>query len=382
MIAQNDFKRQWQLVGPSTLAAVERVGASGWYLLGGEVAQFEEALAHKWGLGHAVGVGNGMDAIEIGLRCLGLKPGEKVLTTPLSAFATTLAIIRAGGIPVFVDVDELGGLDLHQCRALLQKDRSIRFLVPVHLYGFPLNLQELYDLKEDFSLLIVEDCAQSIGATDHGLRAGTVGQIAATSFYPTKNLGAMGDGGALLTNSDAIATQAKALRNYGQSAHYLHSELGLNSRLDELQAAILHDALLPHLDTWAKARSRIAQAYLDQIKHPLIALPAPRTGSIPVWHIFPVKVSAGKRDALRESLHRQEIQGAVHYPRIIPEQPAFIDYGRGEVAFDGTNARRFASSELSLPIHPFLTDQEVTAVIEACNSWQPDKNLLPDKSIH
>jgi dTDP-4-amino-4,6-dideoxygalactose transaminase len=371
MIAQNDFKRQWQVVGPSVLEAVERVGASGWYLLGQEVALFEEALAQRWGLGHAVGVGNGMDAIEIGLRCLGLKPGEKVLTTPLSAFATTLAVIRAGGIPLFVDVDETGGIDLQQCRALLQKDRSIRFLVPVHLYGFALNLQELQSLREEFALLIVEDCAQSIGASDRGVLVGTVGQIAATSFYPTKNLGAMGDGGALLSNSDSIATQAKALRNYGQSAQYLHSELGLNSRLDEVHAAILHDAFLPYLEAWTEARSRTARAYLERIKHPLIELPKPAAGSCPVWHIFPAKVSQGKRDALRESLHRREIMGAVHYPRIIPEQPAFIDYGRGEVAFDPARARHFASSELSLPIHPFLTDQEVTTVIEACNAWQP-----------
>jgi dTDP-3-amino-3,4,6-trideoxy-alpha-D-glucose transaminase len=370
MITQNDFKRQWQVVGPSVLDAVKRVGASGWYLLGQEVEQFEAALAQRWGLAHAVGVGNGMDAIEIGLRCLGLKPGEKVLTTPLSAFATTLAIIRAGGIPVFVDVDELGGIDLPQCRTLLEKDRSIRFLVPVHLYGFALDLQELQKLKKEFALLIVEDCAQSIGAADRGLRAGTVGQIAAASFYPTKNLGAMGDGGALLTSDAAIATQAKALRNYGQSAHYLHSELGLNSRLDELHAAILRDAFLPHLDAWTEARSRTARAYLDRIKHPLIELPAPAQGSTPVWHIFPAKVSQGKRDDLRENLRRQEIMAAVHYPRIIPEQPAFISYGRGEIASDPNEARRFASSEFSLPIHPFLTDEEVNTVIKACNEWQ------------
>jgi dTDP-3-amino-3,4,6-trideoxy-alpha-D-glucose transaminase len=371
MIAQNDFKRQWQVVGPAVLEAVERVGASGWYLLGEEVAQFEEALAQRWGVRHAIGVGNGMDAIEIGLRCLGLNPGEKVLTTPLSAFATTLAVIRTGGIPVFVDVDELGGVDLRQCRALLQKDRSIRFFVPVHLYGFPLDLKELDNLKKEFSLLVVEDCAQSIGATDRGLRAGAIGQAAATSFYPTKNLGAMGDGGALLTNDAAIATQATALRNYGQSAHYLHSELGLNSRLDEVHAAILRSAFLPHLDAWTEARSRTAQAYLDEINHPLIELPAPAASASPVWHIFPAKVSQGKKDDLRVSLCRQEIMAAVHYPRIIPEQPAFLSYGRGEIAFDPKTARRLTSSELSLPIHPFLTDQEVTAVIEACNSWKP-----------
>jgi dTDP-3-amino-3,4,6-trideoxy-alpha-D-glucose transaminase len=312
-----------------------------------------------------------MDAIEIGLRCLNLKRGEKVLTTPLSAFATTLAILRAGGIPVFVDVNEVGGIDLQQCRALLQKDQSIRFFVPVHLYGFALDLPELQRLKEEFALQLVEDCAQSIGASDHGLPAGTVGQIAATSFYPTKNLGAMGDGGALLTNNAEIATRAKALRNYGQSAHYHHSETGLNSRLDELHAAILRDAFLPHLSAWTDARSRTACAYFDGIKHPLIKLLAPAPEATPVWHIFPALISHGKRDALRGHLHGQGIMAAVHYPRIIPEQPAFIAHGRGEVTVGLKNARRFALSELSLPLHPFLSEQEVSKVIEACNQWEP-----------
>jgi dTDP-4-amino-4,6-dideoxygalactose transaminase len=371
MIQQNDFKRQWQAVEHAVLQAVERVGASGRYILGREVERFEKALAKIWVSEHAVGVGNGMDALEIGLRCLNLKPGEKVLTTPFSAFATTLAIIRAGGVPVFVDVDELGRIDLQQCRGLLQKDRSIRFFVPVHLYGFPLDMRELGNLKEEFSLRVVEDCAQAIGASNRGIPVGTAGQIAATSFYPTKNLGAMGDGGALLTNDAQIATRAKGLRNYGQSAHYVHSELGLNSRLDEVHAAILCDAFLPNLDAWTEARSKTAQAYLNEIKHPLIELTVPAPDVTPVWHIFPAKVAQGKRDDLREYLGTKEIMTGVHYPRIIPEQPAFASYGRGEVAVDPSKARRLAGCELSLPIHPFLTEQEIGSVIDACNQWQP-----------
>jgi dTDP-4-amino-4,6-dideoxygalactose transaminase len=371
MVLQNDFQRQWQVVEHAVLEAVRRAGKSGWYILGQEVAAFESALGNSWGLKHAVGVGNGMDALEIGLRCLNLKPGEKVLTTPFSAFATTLAIVRAGGVPVFVDVDEMGGIDLSQCCDLLQKDRSIRFFVPVHLYGFPLDMRELGKLKEEFSLQVVEDCAQAIGASAGGIPAGTVGQVAATSFYPTKNLGAMGDGGALLTNDAEIATRAKGLRNYGQSAHYVHSELGLNSRLDELQAAILRDAFLPHLEEWAKARSLSAQAYLNRIKHPLIELPAPAADAIPAWHLFPARIAQGMRDKLRDYLLVHEIITGVHYPQIIPDQPAFASYGLGGMAVDPVNARRLASSELSLPIHPFLTEREVTRVIQACNQWEP-----------
>src|SRR5688572_3177555 len=154
MILQNDFERQWDVVEESVLGAVRRVGGSGWYILGGEVDSFEKALAEWWGVSHGVGTGNGLDALEIGLRCLDLQPGEEVLTTPLSAFATTLAILRAGGVPVFVDVDDMGGIDLRQCRRVLEKDKSIRFLVPVHLYGIALDMEELARLKTDFQLQV------------------------------------------------------------------------------------------------------------------------------------------------------------------------------------------------------------------------------------
>src|SRR5262249_35588045 len=176
-------------------------------------------------------------AIEIGLRCLGIRPGDKVLTTPLSAFATTLAVMRCGGVPVFVDTDPSGLLDLERCRSLLARDRGIRFLLPVHLYGHSIALDRLEALRAEFALGIVEDCAQAIGARSGARGVGTVGQVAALSFYPTKNLGALGDGGAVFTADEAIARRARALRHYGQSATYIHDEVGLNSRLDEIHAA-------------------------------------------------------------------------------------------------------------------------------------------------
>jgi dTDP-3-amino-3,4,6-trideoxy-alpha-D-glucose transaminase len=369
MILQNDFKRQWEVVGESVLGAVRRVGGSGWYILGGEVESFEKALAEWWGVSHAVGTGNGLDALEIGLRCLDLQPGEKVLTTPLSAFATTLAILRAGGVPVFVDVDDLGGIDLRQCRRVLEKDQSIRFLVPVHLYGLPLAMEELARLKADFRLQVLEDCAQSIGASHTGIRTGIVGQMAATSFYPTKNLGALGDAGALLTNDAALAAKAKTLRNYGQTEHYIHSELGLNSRLDELQAAIMRDAFLPHLAEWTEARRRTASRYLTQIKHPAIQLLVPGPDMTPVWHLFPILANEGLRDQLQSHLKSSRILTGIHYSRRICDQAALAK-GISEIAIDPMNAQRFTSCELSLPIHPFLTEPEVDTVIAACNAWK------------
>jgi dTDP-4-amino-4,6-dideoxygalactose transaminase len=369
MILQNDFKRQWKFVEERVLGAVRRVGASGRYILGKEVEAFEIMLAEFWGVSHAVGTASGLDAIEIGLRCLNLQPGDKVLTTPLSAFATTLAIVHAGGIPLFVDVDDFGAIDLRQCRRILEKDKSIRFFVPVHLYGIPLQMQELARLKEDFHLEIVEDCAQSIGAVYAGIKTGTVGQVAATSFYPTKNLGAFGDAGALLTKDAALAEKAKTLRNYGQTEHYVHAALGLNSRLDEVHAAVMHDALLPHVAKWTEARRRVAQKYLAQIRHLSIQLLSPDREMEPCWHLFPVLAGEGLRDQLRGYLQSCGIMTGIHYPRLICDQAA-LEEGSWEAAMEPVNARRFVSCELSLPIHPFLTDQEVDNVIAACNAWK------------
>ncbi|PYI94276.1 MAG: DegT/DnrJ/EryC1/StrS family aminotransferase [Verrucomicrobia bacterium] len=369
-VLQNDFKRQWAVIGPAVRRAVERVGASGWYILGQEVEAFETTLANAWQVAYAVGTANGMDAIEVGLRCLKLRPGEKVLTTSLSAFATSLAIIRAGGQPVFVDVDECGLIDLGQCHDILSRDRSIRVFVPVHLYGFPLDLIELRKLRDEFGLRMVEDCAQAIGAKWHDIAVGTIGQVAATSFYPTKNLGALGDGGALLTNDEAIRDQARCLRNYGQSSLYHHTEAGLNSRLDELHAAILRDALLPHLVAWIEARREVAQAYRSRIVNPLLRLPVLPDTANAAWHLFPVQVASHQRDQFRDCLIAQNIRTGIHYPRIIPDQAAMAELAH-EVAFEPDRARRIALSEISLPIHPFLTEREIEKVVDACNRWQP-----------
>jgi dTDP-4-amino-4,6-dideoxygalactose transaminase len=368
-VIRNDFTRQWLAIEPSVVSAVRRVGTSGRYVLGKEVENFESALAEYWGLQHAVGVANGMDALEIALRCGDIRAGEKVLTTSFSAFATTLAILRAGGVPVFVDVDDNGNIDLEQCREVLLRERSIRFCVPVHLYGNPLDLDQLAALRKDFDLFLVEDCAQAIGATNSGRNVGTIGQAAATSFYPTKNLGALGDGGAILTEDATIAGRAKVLRHYGQSSLYAHDELGLNSRLDELHAAILREALLPNLENWTTLRRQHAASYQAQIRNPHLTLLTPGTASEPVWHLFPV--FATHRERLREFMSAARIETGIHYPRVIPDQAALRGKISAEIAATPSNARRLASNELSLPIHPFLREDEVSEVIRACNAFTP-----------
>lgn len=367
----NDFKMQWQDIQCPFMEAVSRVGASGYLVLGQEVKDFESDLSSYWGMAHSIGCANGLDAIEIGLRCLGLKAGDKVLTTPLSAFATTLAILRIGAIPVFIDVDDSGLIDLNIADGIFRAHSDIRYFVPVHLYGQSLNLKKLAQLKEEFSLKIVEDCAQSIGAKSFGLANGTVGQVAATSFYPTKNLGAYGDGGALLTQSKELADQARCLRDYGQSQKYVHSEYGLNSRLDELQAAVLKSAMLPRLPGWTLKRIEIAKYYLSHIRHPKIKMPVIQEGSDPVWHLFPTLVS--QRDSLMNHLKSQGVSSGVHYPILIPDQE-LLKTQKNTFKFETLSAlvkaKMYASTELSLPIHPYLTQSEIDSVVSACNSWK------------
>ena len=364
----NDFVRQWQHLRGALIAAFEGVGESGWYVLGREVTAFEEALARTWGLEYAVGVGSGLDAIEISLRLLGCRSGDKVLTTPVSAFATTLAILKLGAIPVFVDCDPSGLISLDACEVLLESQPDIRYFVPVHLYGFSLDLDRLAHLRDRFDLRIVEDCAQSIGARWHGRATGTVGQAAATSFYPTKNLGAFGDGGALLTSDADLAQRARQLRDYGQASKYRHEFIGYNSRLDELQAALLGRVLLPQLDGWIHRRREIAQAYLSGMANPRILTWKNSLSSEAGWHLFPVAVTPERKAAFLEHLRDNKIMPGEHYPTVIPDQPAMAN-----VPYEDHGcpvARQLCASEVSLPIHPYLTEEEVQHVITTCNQWR------------
>jgi dTDP-4-amino-4,6-dideoxygalactose transaminase len=353
-ILANDFHRQWNDVRDDAMAVFERVGSSGWYILGQEVSSFETALAKYWGLDHAVGVASGLDALEIGLRLLGCMPGDKVLTTPISAFATTLAIARLGAIPVFADCEDSGLISLDECDRILAAQSDIRFMVPVHLYGHPLNLDHLEALRSRYALQIVEDCAQSIGAAWRGRATGTVGQVAATSFYPTKNLGAMGDGGALLTNEPELASKARELRDYGQSSKYVHTSIGYNSRLDELQAALLHRVALPRLESWLQRRRAIAEIYRAKFGEDV-------EGS--AWHLYPVFVS--NKTAFIQHLRDNGIATGEHYPLAIPDQPALA----GLPCPGLENARRLCSSQVSLPIHPYLTDDEARHVRDVVSQW-------------
>jgi dTDP-3-amino-3,4,6-trideoxy-alpha-D-glucose transaminase len=363
----NDFKAQWRCVREDTLKAMDRVGQSGWYILGDEVSHFEQQLAAFTGKRYAVGCASGLDAIELGLRIVGCQ-GKPVITTPLSAFATTLAIVRAGGIPIFIDTDRSGLLDLDKVERFVEKNHGPQhFLLPVHLFGHSLDLEHLRRLRERFEVTVVEDCAQAIGARSNGTNVGSASETAAISFYPTKNLGCMGDGGAVITDCEDFATLAKALRDYGQTGKYRHTFLGMNSRLDEIHAAILTDALLPRLVAFTERRREIAGYYRTGISSEMLEIPPEPHGSQSVYHLFPVLVK-GDRGNFQEYLTAQGIQCAIHYPLLIPDQPAL----RGQsYAVDGElkNAHLFTEKEVSLPIHPFMSDDDIERVVVACKNW-------------
>jgi len=370
MIPLNEFKRQWEDTRAPALEAFVAVGEEAWYILGRHVAEFEASLAARWQMQHATGVASGMDALEIALTIAGCKRGDRVLTTPLSAFATTLAIVRLGAVPVFVDTDRYGLIDLELCRKVLGARPEIRFVVPVHLYGNALDEAELRRLRDDFGVTVVEDCAQSIMATFDGRPTGAVGRLAATSFYPTKNLGAMGDGGAVLTNEAAADAAAKALRDYGQTAKYRHDHVGYNSRLDELHAALLLRAYLPRLERWTARRRAIAHRYLDGIIGREVQCLGTPPGSCSSWHLFPALVEPELKHDFMAHLRSRDVGCGEHYPWPIPRQRALADR-EFEVFGAVDTAERICGSEVSLPIHPYLTDEETARVIDACNTWKP-----------
>ena len=367
-VAANDFTRQWEDLRDDALAAVDRVGRSGWLVLGEEVEAFERELAAWWGVSHAVGVASGLDALEIALRSAGIEAGDRVLTTPLTAFATTLAVLRTGAQPVWCDIEESGGLDLSRAEEVLREDPGIRALLPVHLYGHPLDPEGLERLAREHGVVVIEDCAQAAGAEREGRPTAKAGIAAGLSLYPTKNLGAMGDGGVVLTDEESLAAKARMLRDYGQRGRYEHAELGLNSRLDELHAAILRSAMLPRLDDWLSRRREIAARYSRGLAGSGLR-PVEAGGGRSAHHLFPVEVIRGEPSEVAAGIRERGVGVGRHYPFLCPDQAAAK--GAGSVSGPLAIAKRVSERELSLPIHPYLTDEEVGFVIDACLEAAP-----------
>ena len=367
MILLNDFKSEPQALREAMVAAVSRVIDSGWYVLGKEVEAFEREWAEVCGVSHGVGVANGTDAIEIALRVLNIGPGDEVITTPMTAFATVLAIIRAGATPVLADVEaETALLSIDSAyRCLSPKTKA---LVLVHLYGQVRGMTKWQRFCERHGLVLVEDCAQAHLASLGGKMAGSFGRVGTWSFYPTKNLGAPGDAGAIVTDEPKIAERAARLRNYGQSVRYCHLELGMNSRLDELQAAILRERV-KWVPQFTARRQEIARLYREGIKNPLVRLLAPpEESSAHVYHLF--VVTCAERQSLQAHLHKSEVQSLIHYPIPVHHQDPCRDLRKDPQGIPVSE--RHAASCLSLPVHPQMSDADVGRVIDALNAFQND----------
>lgn len=365
MIVMNDFKAEPPELREAMMAAVGRVLDSGWYVLGNEVVAFESQWAQVCGVKRAVGVGNGMDAIEIALRSMDIGPGDEVITTPMTAFATVLAILRAGAIPVLADIDpESALLSVESAqRCLSPKTKGI---VLVHLYGQVRNMETWLNFCHATGIRLIEDCAQAHLASSKGKVAGSFGVAGAYSFYPTKNLGAPGDAGILVTNDTALAERAARLRNYGQSIRYHHPELGMNSRLDEMHAAMLVERLR-WLDRFTERRRHVATAYRSGINNSLVQqLAIPEEPAAHAYHLY--VVTTPKREALQAHLQGQGIQTLIHYP--VPV------HGQASCKFIKRDPEGLSASEvhaahcLSLPCHPQMTDDDISQVIHAVNSFK------------
>jgi dTDP-3-amino-3,4,6-trideoxy-alpha-D-glucose transaminase len=346
---------------PAILDAIGRVIRSGWFVLGPEVEAFEAEFAAAAGSPYAVGVGTGTDAITLILRALDIGPGDEVITPPLSAAYSALAIMMAGARPVFADIDP-DRLTLDPAAAEAAVTPKTRAILPVHLYGQPADLGALARIANRHNLAIVEDAAQAHLATWRGRPAGTIGVAGAFSFYPTKNLGALGDGGAVVTSDAALAARIRRLRNGGQTSRYHHEEPGANSRLDELQAAILR-ARLPFLESWTERRRTIARRYTAGLAAPGLTVP-PRFDEGHVYHLFPVL--AHERGALQAHLAAQGVGTLIHYPVPIPRQPALASTNPRQCPV----ADRVCGEVLSLPMYPALADDQVDQVIAAVGTFQ------------
>lgn len=363
MIPSFDLKRQTTSIRLELEEAVARVMTSGWFIMGPEVEAFEQEFAEYIGVQHGVGVGSGTDALVIGLRALGVGVGDEVITVPNTAVATVSAIESAGARPVLVDVrpDTLLMEPALVARAITPRTRAI---IPVHLFGAPVELDPILELARVYNLFVLEDCAQAHGATYRGQRVGAFGHAAAFSFYPTKNLGALGDGGMLVTNDADVAARARLLRQYGWRERYQSDIKGTNSRLDELQAALLR-VKLRHLDAWNAARRARAALY-DKLLDARVALPRETSASQSVYHLYVIR--SDERDALAAHLKAKGIGTAIHYPTPIHLQPAYRELGElGSFPV----AEQAAREILSLPLYPELELAELEAVAQAINAFEP-----------
>lgn len=343
--------------------AYEEVMQKGWFIQGFQVAEFEREFAEYCGVKYCIGCGNGLDAITAILKGYGIGAGDEVIVPAHTFIATALAVSYAGAEPVLVDV-ESGSFNINAELVELAITPRTKAIIAVHLYGQTSDMDKLYVVAKKHGIKLIEDAAQAHGAQYGNLKAGSLATAAAFSFYPGKNLGALGDGGAVVTNDAELAAKVREYINYGSAEKYHHAQMGVNSRLDEMQAAFLR-VKLKYLDEWNAERNRIAAEYLKGINNPKILLPEILPDRFHVWHIFAVR--AKKRDGLQAYLAENGIHTLIHYPVPVHLQEAYA--GAGFVGKSFPVSETIAAEELSLPLFIGMTDNEISAVINALNDW-------------
>jgi len=356
----NALKPGYEKYRDEYIAAAMRVLDSGWYVLGKEVEVFESEFSAWTGTRYCVGLNSGLDALILALRTIGITNGDEVIVPANTYIATVLGITENGGTPVFVEPDEYHNIDANKIEGSITS--HTRAILVVHLYGQPCRMDKIMDIANRYELPVIEDCAQSHGATFNGQKTGTFGRIGCFSFYPTKNLGAFGDGGAIVTNDICIADKIRIYRNYGSEKKYHNKVQGVNSRLDEIQAALLR-VKLSHIEELTKERESIAKYYLDGIKNHLIELPKVMDNVRHVWHQFVIKTN--KRDALHDFLADNSIGSLIHYP--IPPHLSETYSGLGYKMGDFPITEKDSNSVLSLPMYNGMRNEDLSKVIEAIN---------------
>jgi dTDP-4-amino-4,6-dideoxygalactose transaminase len=368
-----DLSRHGALpTGHEVADAIRRIVFSGQFIGGAEVASFEQAFAAYCDTSHAVGVGNGLQALSLALRAADIGRGDEVILPANTFIATALAVIEASATPVLVDVEAATGLISIPAIAAAITPRTAA-VIPVHLYGHPCDMDALLEAVTGRDILVLEDACQAHGSLYKGRRCGSLGDMAAFSFYPTKTLGAVGDGGAVTTNDPDFAARVRLAGNYGSQTKYQHAVIGTNSRLDPVQAAVL-SVKLRYLESWNATRQDYADMYLRELSDlPGLRLPYVHDWATPVWHVFPIHVPAAEREAFVAHMTRQGIGTSIHYPTPIHLQECFRPFGWGVGSFPV--AERLAAEQVSLPLDPTHTRHEIQRVIAAVRAFFAEPNL-------
>ena len=350
-----DLRLEYQEIKEEINQAIHRVLESGWFVLGEELKKFEKEFASYLRVKHVIGVNSGSDALYLAVKALGIGKGDEVITVSHTFISTVDAIIRNGAKPVFVDIDpETYIIDVNQIENVITK--RTKAIIPVHIYGHPADMDPIMEIAEKHGLYIIEDACQAHGAEYKGRKVGSMGDIGCFSFYPTKNLGAYGDAGAIVTNDDELAEKLKILRNYGSSKKYYHDFIGVNSRLDEIQAAVLR-IKLRHLDEWNKKRRKIAKMYNKFLEDSRVITPIEKKWAKHVYHLYVIRHK--DRDKLQQYLSENGIKTQIHYPVPVHLQKAYLDLGiRAKLSV----TERIRKEILSLPMFPHLTDTEIEKI--------------------